>query len=121
MEEKNISEILEIVKEEEEDYLEVEIYKDRVFWVGLGIPTINLFIFLSTFIMLFNGFVNSDWVPVVFGLGSLCFLWPLSGIVMISYAKHIGNENMKKGALFSIRLLLLTIFLSVISVGIARY
>ena len=109
--------ILEIVKEDEEDYLEIEIYKDRDFWIGLGVPTINLFFFLSSFLMLLNGFIDDEWG--VIGLGSLCCLWPLSGVVMISYAKYIENERYETGAWFSIGLLLLTIFLFVIVIGVA--
>ena len=88
--------ILEIAKakdDEEEGYLEIEIYKDKDFWIGLGVPTISLLFSLICFIIATT--IEDDFF--IISLGSLCCLWPLSGLGMVLYGKHIENEFYERG------------------------
>ena len=92
--------ILEIAKakdDEEEDYLEIEIYKDKDFWIGLGVPTISLLFSLISFIITIT--IEDDFL--IISLGSLFCLWPLSSLGMLLYGKHIENEFYERGAWFS--------------------
>ena len=106
--------ILEIAKakdDEEEDYLEIEIYKDKDFWIGLGVPTISLLFSLISFII----FQTIDDDFFIISLGSLCCLWPLSSLGMVLYGKYIENEFYEKGAWFS------TIFSFIIVISLVLF
>ena len=91
--------ILEIAKakDDEEDYLEIEIYKNKDFWIGLGVPTISLLFSLISFII----FQTIDDGFFIISLGSLFCLWPLSSLGMVLYGKHIENEFYERGGLVS--------------------
>jgi hypothetical protein len=93
--------LLEIAKakdEEEEDYLEIEIYKNKDFWIGLGVPTISLLFSLISFII----FETIEDGFFIISLCSLCCLWPLSSLGMVLYGKHIENEFYERGGWVSI-------------------
>tara|TARA_B100001113_G_scaffold352205_1_gene353025 strand:- start:377 stop:733 length:357 start_codon:yes stop_codon:yes gene_type:complete len=103
--------LLEIVKEDEEDYLEIEIYKDKDFWIGLGVPTISLLFSLISFIITIT--IEDDFF--IISLGSLCCLWPLSGLGMVLYGKYIENEFYERGGwvstIFSFIIVILLVLL----------
>ena len=90
--------ILEIAKakddEEDLDYLEIEIYKNKDFWIGVGVPNICFFII---------------------SLGFLCCLWPLSSLGMVLYGKYIENEFYERGGwvstIFSFIIVILLVLL----------
>ena len=106
--------ILEIAKakdDEEEDYLEIEIYKDKDFWIGFGVPTISLLFSLISFII----FQTIDDGFFIISLGSLCCLWPLSSLGMVLYGKYIENEFYERGGwvstIFSFIIVILLVLL----------
>ncbi len=105
--------ILEIAKakDDEEDYLEIEIYKNKDFWIGLGVPTISLLFSLISFIITIT--IEDDF-SIIFLL-SLCCLWPLSGLGMVLYGKYIENEFYERGGwvstIFSFIIVILLVLL----------
>ena len=93
--------ILEIAKEKEyeENFLEIEIYKDLEFWKGVGIPGVCALIGLFSLFSFDVGIIAEE---CFFGFFSYCCLCPLLGIGLIFTSKRNGNENMEKGAWISI-------------------
>ncbi len=90
--------LLEIVKEDEEDYLEIEIYKDIEFWKGLGVPIISSipFAFL-VFLLLISE--NGGWL-----ISCLCFffLWILIGLSLAINAQIIKRKRYSIGSYISV-------------------
>ena len=86
--------ILEIAKEkeDEEDYLEIEIYKDKEFWRGVGTPAI-IPIILGVFFLLVDTMKGIAWC-----LFSITCLWPLIGVGLALYAQTNDKRKYSIGA-----------------------
>ena len=89
--------ILEIAKDKEdkEDYLEIEIYKDEEFWRGVGTPAI-----IPIIIGIFFLFVDTM-EGIVWCLFSITCLWPLIGVGLALYAQRNDKRNYSIGAYIS--------------------
>ena len=86
--------ILEIAKDKDdkEDYLEIEIYKDKEFWKGVGTPAI-IPIILGVFFLLVDTMEGIAWC-----FFSITCLWPLIGIGFALYAQTNDERNYSIGA-----------------------
>ena len=84
----------------DEDYLEIQNYKDQRFWLGLAIPTIPPVIIL---ILLSTGISFSGSSPDLLGfmslMCSLC-LWPIIGFT-IAFSSGTFVTSFRSGARFS--------------------
>lgn len=106
--------ILEIAKakdDEEEDYLEIEIYKDLEFWKGVGVPIISSIPF-AFLVLLMTGSENGDWVGSCF---CFFFLWILIGLSLGINAQIIKRKRYSLGSYIS------TILGIIIGVGGSYY
>ena len=86
--------ILEIAKakDDDEDYLEIEIYEDLEFWKGVGTPAI-IPIIIGIFFLLVDTMEGIAWC-----LFSITCLWPLIGIGLALYAQRNDKRNYSIGA-----------------------
>ena len=92
--------ILEIAKakgDDEEDYLEIEIYKDLEFWKGVGVPIISSIPF-AFLVLLMTGSENGDWVGSCF---CFIFLWVLIGLSLAINAQIIKRKRYSLGSYIS--------------------
>ena len=84
----------------DEDYLEIQNYKEKVFWLGLAIPTIPPVIIL---ILLSSGINFGGSSPDLLGfmsfMCSLC-LWPIIGFT-IAFSSGTFVTSFRSGARFS--------------------
>ena len=83
--------------DEEEDYLEIEIYKDIEFWKGLGVPIISSIPF-TFLVLLITGYKNGNFVVSCF---CFFFLWVLIGLSLAINAKIIKRERYSLGSFIS--------------------
>ncbi|RAH14074.1 MAG: hypothetical protein CMB56_006500 [Methanobacteriota archaeon] len=110
--------ILEIAKakgDDEEDYLEIEIYKDLEFWKGVGVPIISSIPF-AFLVLLMTGSENGDWVGSFF---CFFFLWVLIGLSLAINAQIIKRKRYSLGSYISTILgIIMGVVLSYYLVGI---
>ena len=75
---------------------DVEIYKRKEFWMGLGIP----FLFTAVLMLVFAFgallSVGGEETWGLLSLGSIC-LWPVVGFGVVIYASTIGNKPLAIG------------------------
>ncbi len=110
--------ILEIAKakgDDEEDYLEIEIYKDLEFWKGVGVPIISSIPF-AFLVLLMTGSENGNWVGSFF---CFFFLWVLIGLSLAINAQIIKRKRYSLGSYISTILgIIMGVVLSYYLVGI---
>ena len=92
-------EIFEIAKAKDDDlnYLDIEIYKDLEFWMGVGVPIISSIPF-AFLVMLITGYNNWNFVVSCF---CFFFLWVLIGLSLTINTQMIERRRYSLGSFIS--------------------